>query len=476
MAIRNKGLLYWQYEFFYILSTFSVLGGSVAFTIGVLSYTREGFSFMAPVVSALFVMVILSVLLKNVNFKIRCMMIVTLYFLFGIYFLSVKGYQGLGLVFLLAYLIVTSVLLGAKAARVSLGVVLILLTGMNLLLFYQPDLQASFGEYAPLFWLSVSVGFFMMATLITISVSRLLAKLNDSLAAETAIRQNLEIEIAHRKELQDALSAERNSLQRRVEERTAQLTITNAQLEDAMKFRDLFFATVSHELRTPIHTITGYSHLLQKSGEDIFTEKQRTYLERLDEGSEHLLQVINDILDITRIQAGKLELKIESIPLRETCEGAAHFIRLEAEKKNIQVNVIFQQPVRTIIADPQRFKQIMINLLSNAVKFTPENGLVGITIDSTGEKTKIEVWDTGIGIAEAEQQMIFTTFYRTSNAGMEDVQGTGLGLALVKNLVEAHGWQIDFESKKDEGSSFMIWIPQTSLDPSEPSQLLLRLT
>jgi signal transduction histidine kinase len=365
--------------------------------------------------------------------------------------------------------------LGAKSASIGLGVVSILLTGMNLLLFYQPAVRSGFGEYAPLFLLSVSVGFLVLAALITVSVSRLLARLGDSLTAETMARRNLEIEIAHRKDLQETLSAERNSLQKRVIERTAQLTATNAQLEDAMKFKDLFFATVSHELRTPLHTIKGYSHLLQKSGEDMFTTKQHSYLERLDESSEHLLQVINDILDITRIQAGKLDLKVQPIPLQETCEGAAHFIRLEAAKKDIQVNVIFRQPVNTLMADPQRFKQILINLLSNAVKFTPENGLVGITIDSEDDYTRIEVWDTGIGIAEAEQEKIFTTFYRTSNAGMEDVQGTGLGLALVKNLVEAHNWQIGFESKKDEGSSFVIRVPQTRSEDSVMPKPLLRL-
>jgi Amt family ammonium transporter len=115
--------------------------------------------------------------------------------------------------------------------------------------------------------------------------------------------------------------------------------------------------------------------------------------------------------------------------------------------------------VESIIADPQRFKQVLINLLSNAVKFTPDNGIVGVTVERMDADIALEVWDTGIGIAEEDQPKLFSTFYRGSHANTEDVQGTGLGLALVKNLVEAHGWTITLDSTKDEGSSFIIRIP-----------------
>ncbi|NSW52752.1 MAG: HAMP domain-containing histidine kinase [Anaerolineae bacterium] len=455
----DRGLLYWQYEFFLVLSIYSVLGGAIAFAFGLLSYLREGFSFMVPVVSALFLMLVGLAFLKGINFLIRRVISSTLFLCFGLYFLSIRGYQGTGLSFLLAYPIVTGVLLGPDGSKISLGINVLVLGIHNWVLYTRPGMQANFGNYTPLSWLAITVTFLVLCALINLSISRLLVGLSEALETEKSIRTNLEEEILRRRALQAELSAERLSLQQRVEQRTVELQKANTDLENAMKFKDMFLATVSHELRTPIHAISGYSHLLMKSGEETFSEKQRGYLARLDDSSEHLLQVINDILDITRIQAGKLDLKLESIPLRETCESAAHFVRVEASRKNIQVNVIFQDPVESIIADPQRFKQVLINLLSNAVKFTPDNGIVGVTVERMDAEIALEVWDTGIGIAEEDQPKLFSTFYRGSHANTEDVQGTGLGLALVKNLVEAHGWTITLDSTKDEGSSFVIRIP-----------------
>jgi signal transduction histidine kinase len=292
--------------------------------------------------------------------------------------------------------------------------------------------------------------------------------LDTTLRAEVAAREKLEeqIEVSHA--LQVQLQEERELLRERVEERTALLSAANQELLESMKFKDTFFASVTHELRTPIHVINGYTELMQKKADGL-SNKQQGYLTHIAQGTDTLLNVINDILDITRIQAGELTLKMAVVSLEDVCRSTLAFIQAEAVRKNVEVEPLPQNVGLNLMADAQRFKQIMNNLLNNAVKFTPRGGRIGINVQQTDEALLVAVWDSGIGIPEKDIPFLFDPFFKAENRSGEDVEGTGLGLSLVKQLVEAHGWQVTVESVLDQGSTFTIHIPLSALTTEEPA-------
>jgi signal transduction histidine kinase len=268
--------------------------------------------------------------------------------------------------------------------------------------------------------------------------------------------------------LQAQLQQERELLRDRVEERTALLSAANQELMESMKFKDTFFASVTHELRTPIHVISGYTELMQKKADGL-SDRQQGYLSHIAQGAENLLNVINDILDMTRIQAGELSLKTVVVSLEDVCRSALAFIQEEAVRKNVEVEPLPQNGGLNLMADAQRFKQIMNNLLNNAVKFTPPGGRFGIKVQQTDDALLVAVWDSGIGIPQKDIPYLFDPFFKAENRSGEDVEGTGLGLSLVKQLVEAHGWQVTVKSVLEQGSTFTIHIPLDALTTEEPA-------
>ena len=249
------------------------------------------------------------------------------------------------------------------------------------------------------------------------------------------------------------------------EQYTAELTAKNEQLEarsqeaeKANRLKNEFLASMSHELRTPLHTIIGFSELLTEQLEGTLNEKQQRFVGHILQDARHLLELINEILDISKIESGRIELKSEEFDFGHCIDEVLAGIRQHAVAKNIRLENRNSFKAN-LYADRVRIKEIFYNLLNNAVKFTPEGGKVWI--ESTADERSLEVLvcDTGIGIPENEGSAIFDKFYQVENATGQGHEGTGLGLAITKHLVELNQGSISVESRLGQGSKFKVTFP-----------------
>lgn len=268
-------------------------------------------------------------------------------------------------------------------------------------------------------------------------------------------------EIIERKRAEAALEAERSQLARRVDERTADLQAANAELARAARLKDEFLASMSHELRTPLNAVLGISEALQEGVYGALNEKQISSLGSIEESGRHLLALINDILDLSKVEAGKLNLQIVPVEVESICQASLRIIKQNAHKKRLKVHTSFDSSVLVIRGDERRVKQILVNLLSNAVKFTPEEGEIGLEVigDSANKKVHISVWDTGIGISEADQERLFQPFVQLDSRLSREYAGTGLGLSLVSRMMALHEGTISVQSEVGVGSRFTVTFP-----------------
>ncbi|GAB4500372.1 MAG: hypothetical protein OHK0052_16720 [Anaerolineales bacterium] len=268
-------------------------------------------------------------------------------------------------------------------------------------------------------------------------------------------------DITERKQAEAALEFERALLARRVEERTAELRQANVELARASRLKDEFLANMSHELRTPLNAILGMSEALLEEVYGTLTERQRRSLERIQESGRHLLELINDILDISKIEAGKLTLDINTISIDAVCQSSLQLVRQIALKKQLQIHYQPDPQAQMMQADQRRLKQVLVNLLSNAVKFTPEGGSVGLKVVLRPENEAIDftVWDTGIGIAPEDLPRLFQPFIQLDSSLSRHHAGTGLGLALVRRLVDMQGGGVLVASQPGQGSRFTVSLP-----------------
>ena len=240
----------------------------------------------------------------------------------------------------------------------------------------------------------------------------------------------------------------------------AELETRHKEAERLNQIKSEFMASVSHELRTPLHTIIGFAELLEEQGAGQLNEKQRRFVHHIQTDSEHLLSLINDVLDLSRIEAGGLVVLTEEIPLRKAIEEAVDGIRTQANSK--QVTVSAQEiPQIGVNADPLRLKQILYNLLGNGVKFTDPGGEVTVSAHVEDDMVQITVADTGLGIPAEECARIFDKFYQVGYTAAGVRQGTGLGLTICKQLVELQGGKIWVESEPGKGSRFHFTLPAT---------------
>ncbi len=229
------------------------------------------------------------------------------------------------------------------------------------------------------------------------------------------------------------------------------------QLEVASRHKSEFLANMSHELRTPLNAIIGFSEVLLQGIFGDVNEKQHEYLTDVLGSGQHLLSLINDILDLSKIEAGRMDLEVSTFALRDALESGLTIVRDRAARHGIQLSTAVASDVRTIEADERKVKQILYNLLSNAVKFTPDGGRVDVSVRAENGDVRVEVRDTGIGVATDEQERIFEEFRQ---AGRErSREGTGLGLTLTKRFVELHGGRIWLESSPGKGSTFAFTLP-----------------
>ncbi|MGA7933911.1 MAG: PAS domain S-box protein, partial [Kovacikia sp.] len=258
------------------------------------------------------------------------------------------------------------------------------------------------------------------------------------------------------------------------------LETRNHQLTEAARLKEEFVATTSHELRTPLTAILGFSNVLLQEFFGELNPKQKDYLERIYTSGQHLLDLINDILDMSRLEADRLELDFQTIFVPDICEGVVSLIHERAINQGLRLEVELEPQVEWIIADPRRLKQMLLNLLTNAVKFTQE-GSIGLKVycqpdlfspsnefcqSSGGQPYKITpgtihflIWDTGIGIDVADQKLLFAPFAQIDSSLSRKHKGTGLGLVITRKLAELHGGTVTLESAYHQGAKFLISLP-----------------
>ncbi|HEU4922404.1 MAG TPA: GAF domain-containing protein, partial [Burkholderiales bacterium] len=258
---------------------------------------------------------------------------------------------------------------------------------------------------------------------------------------------------------QAAIAIQNARLFREIQEKSAELEVANRQLEVANKHKSEFLANMSHELRTPLNAIIGFSEaLIDKLFGDL-TDKQLEYQKDIHQSGKHLLSLINDILDLSKIEAGRMELELSSFHLPTAISNAVTLIRERALRHGIALGVEIDPRLGDFQADERKVKQILLNLLSNAVKFTPDGGRVDVTAAMDTDKVEIAVKDTGVGIAPEDQASLFEEFKQLGRDSSRKAEGTGLGLALTKRLVELHGGQILVDSAVGKGSTFRVLLP-----------------
>lgn len=267
------------------------------------------------------------------------------------------------------------------------------------------------------------------------------------------------INITELKRAEEALAKSHAELENLVEQRTKKLKRANILLQQALKVKSDFLASMSHELRTPFNSIIGFSELLLDEQSGKLSKKQREYAEFIHESGQHLHSLIRDVLDLSKVEAGKTELQLSQINIADLLKSSLSVVQGEALKRRIALSVDADKNVETVQADGQKLKQIMFNLLSNAVKFTPDGGKAGVEVRRDKEAVRITVWDTGIGIAPKDREKIFEDFQQLDSSRGRKYEGTGLGLALAKRLVELHGGKIWVESEPGKGSRFIFTLP-----------------
>ena len=235
------------------------------------------------------------------------------------------------------------------------------------------------------------------------------------------------------------------------------LRYANQELGRAMRMKDEFLASMSHELRTPLTGILGLSEILQMGPYGQLNEKQNQAVHMIRDSGQHLLELINDMLDLSKIEAGMLELEIQPLALEDICQASLQLVKGMAGKKRQQISLAMTPPAIAIQADGRRLKQMLVNLLSNAIKFTPEAGPIGLEVRASPaeQQVRLTVWDTGMGIAPQDLERLFQPFVQLD----EHQAGTGLGLVLVKRLAELHGGTVSVTSAPGQGSRFTISLP-----------------
>ena len=301
----------------------------------------------------------------------------------------------------------------------------------------------------------------------------------DALAGQAAIAientqlfNDLQHELLEKRLVEEELRKSHLELEKRIEERTADIQRVNFELQQALRVKDEFLANMSHELRTPLNAVIGLSDSLAEETAGPLNEKQRRYVATIRESGQHLLELINDILDLAKIESGQAVINREKVDVTAVCQSSLRMIKQLAMKKNHEVTFEADASIGAVWADERRLKQMLVNLLSNAVKFTPENGKLGLQVRGDREKNIITftVWDTGIGISEKDLPRLFKPFVQLDANLARQASGTGLGLALVAKMAALHGGSVGVESQPGQGSRFTIHLPWESALVTGPLQ------
>jgi len=237
-----------------------------------------------------------------------------------------------------------------------------------------------------------------------------------------------------------------------LQERTSQLQVAN-------RHKDEFLANMSHELRTPLNAIIGFSEVMLERMAGELTDKQDEYLNDILSSGRHLLSLINDILDLSKIEAGRMELELTDFNLPVAIDNALTLVHERAARRGLTLTQDVDERLGDFSGDERKIKQVLLNLLSNAIKFTPEGGKVQVRAELKGEVVEIAVADTGVGIAPEDQELVFEEFRQVGTDVAKKHEGTGLGLALARRFVELHGGNLWLDSEVGVGSTFTFELP-----------------
>ena len=262
-----------------------------------------------------------------------------------------------------------------------------------------------------------------------------------------------------------ALQEAYTTLETKVIERTQELGVANQKMDEANRHKSAFLANMSHEFRTPLNAIIGFSEVLLDPSLKVTEEERKQFLTDVATSGKHLLKLINEILDLSKIEAGRMELQVEPASLSKVLGEVHSTMRHLAAKKSIELRVYTDGGIALLSMDAARIKQVLLNLVGNAVKFTPEGGQVWVRTDAADGVVRVEVGDTGPGIPVEEHERIFQEFRQLKmNGSIDKLGGTGLGLALTKKFVEMHGGKVWVESQVGKGSRFFFTLPMTKRD------------
>ena len=262
----------------------------------------------------------------------------------------------------------------------------------------------------------------------------------------------------------DVISDANAQLRTEVAERqAAQRALEGARdaAEAANRAKSDFLANMSHELRTPLNAIIGFSDVLSEQVFGPLNENQQQYVSDVLDSGQHLLSLVNDILDLAKIESGAVEVGLAKVAVQPFIERAVHIFRERALRQGINLSYEVDPALESVLADERYLKQLLYNLLANAVKFTPRDGSIRVCAAHSGETVTISVADTGIGIAADEHEKIFDNFYQVDSTLTKSKQGTGLGLALVQRIAIMHGGRVWVESRVGQGSEFFVELPQS---------------
>ena len=271
--------------------------------------------------------------------------------------------------------------------------------------------------------------------------------------------ESREIELVESFAQQSVIAIENVRLFNEIQDKSRQLEVANRELAAASQHKSEFLANMSHELRTPLNAIIGFSDVLGQKMFGELNEKQNDYLVDIGTSGRHLLDLVNQILDLSQVEAGRMELEPSGFAPAETVRASLAFIRDRAAAHRIQVAADIAPDLPTVTADERKVRQVLLNLLSNAVKFTPDGGWIGISATASTAELVIAVKDTGIGIPVEDQPAVFEEFRQVGQRSDRSREGAGLGLTLAKRFVERHGGRIWVESEVGQGSTFSFAIP-----------------